>query len=150
LVLSAKKNTTESFYILMPNISLERSILIPKSFQNLEPQDYLAAALRVIQKHGCIPLVGYNILIKSDIPINAGVSSSSAVVVAFVHFLLKAFGCDQQISSEFITQPAYEAEVMEHKSPGGKMDQYTIAIGNIIYIDTASDFQKGYRNSEKI
>lgn len=139
LVLSAEKNATESFHILMPDIASEKIIPISESFQYLEPQDYFASALRVARKNGCIPSVGYNILIKSDIPINAGVSSSSAVVVAFVHFLLKAFGCHQPISSELIAKLAYEAEVIEHNSPGGKMDQYTIAIGNILYINTASE-----------
>jgi galactokinase len=139
LTLSAEKNTIEYFHILMPDLGFERRIPISEEFQNLKPQDYFASAIRVVRKYGCIPSSGYNILIKSSIPINAGVSSSSAVVVAFVHFLLKAFGCHQPISSELIAKLAYEAEVVEHNSPGGKMDQYTIAIGNILYIDTASD-----------
>lgn len=31
---------------------------------------------------------------------------------------------------------AYETEVLEFNQPGGLMDQYTISIGNIVYIDT--------------
>ncbi len=48
---------------------------------------------------------------------------------------------EREISfSEFISQMAYEAEVLEHHSPGGKMDQYTIGIGNIVFIETGNRF----------
>ena len=139
VVLTAEINNEEFFNILMPDISSEKRIPIFKTFKTIKPLDYFASALRVVKRYDCIPSTGYTILLKSDIPINAGISSSSAIVVAWVHFLLKAFGCNQNITSQFIAQLAYETEVLEHKSPGGKMDQYTIGIGNIIYIDTAQD-----------
>jgi len=123
----------------MPDISAERSISIFETFDALAPHDYFASALRVVRRYGCNTNNGYTIEINSTIPINAGVSSSSALVVAWVHFLLSAFGCDQTIKPQFIAQLAYEAEVLEHLGPGGRMDQYTIAIGNIIYIDTSKD-----------
>lgn len=124
----------------MPDISSERRISIFETFDLLIPHDYFASALRVVKRYGCTPNMGYTIEIKSTIPINAGVSSSSALVVAWIHFLLSAFGCKQTVTPEFIAQLAYEAEVLEHSAPGGRMDQYTIAIGNIIYIDTSKDF----------
>ena len=139
IVLSAKRNNSEYFEIFMPDVSSERTISILESFDALEPQDYFASALRVVKRYGCVPNFGYTIEIKGDIPINAGVSSSSALVVAWVHFLLKAFGCNQTVTPQLIAQLAYEAEVLEHHSPGGRMDQYTIALGNILYIDTSKD-----------
>jgi galactokinase len=139
IVLSAEKNNDNIFHIIMPDISSERKIDISETFDILEDQDYFASAMRVVRRYGCNPSIGYTLTLKSNIPINAGVSSSSAIVVAWVHFLLKAFGCDHPITSPFIAQLAYEAEVVEHHSPGGRMDQYTSSIGNIIYIDTAQD-----------
>lgn len=139
MVLSAKKNNSKYFEILMPDISKKRKINIYETFDDLEPNDFIASALRVVRRYGCIPNSGYTLEIKSNIPINAGVSSSSAMVVAWVHFLLEAFGCTKTITSQFIGQLSYEAEVLEHHGPGGRMDQCTIAIGNIIYIDTSKD-----------
>lgn len=139
VILSAEKNDAGVFYIIMPDIDSERKIDISETFDILEDQDYFASAIRVVRRYGCNPSIGYTLTLKSNIPINAGVSSSSAIVVAWVHFLLKAFGCDHPITPSFIAQLAYEAEVLEHHSPGGRMDQYTSSIGNIIYIDTAQD-----------
>ena len=140
VILSSEENATGQFLIRMPDIKSERIILIDDSFASLDTGDHFASALRVVRRYGCIPDVGFDIELKSTIPINAGTSSSSAIIVAWIHFLLVAFGCNQEISASFIAQLAYEAEVLEHNSPGGKMDQYTIALGNIIYIDTGKSF----------
>jgi len=140
IILSAEENTNQILHIILPDIASERIIPISETFETLEPQDYFASAIRVVKRYGCYPSKGYTISLKSNIPINAGVSSSSALVVAWVHFLLNAFGCDQPVTPQLIAQLAYEAEVIEHHSPGGRMDQYTSAIGDIIYIDTAQAF----------
>jgi galactokinase len=58
------------------------------------------------------------------------------MIVAWVQWLFTTFGCDQQITPELIGRVAYEAEVVAQNSPGGKMDQYTSAIGDIIYLET--------------
>jgi len=139
VILTAESNNDRIFHISMPDISSERDISIFETFEILESQDYFGSAIRVLNRYGCRPTKGYDLTLKSNIPINAGVSSSSAILVAWIHFLLKAFGCDQKITCQLIAQLAYEAEVLEHNSPGGRMDQYTISIGNIVYIDTATD-----------
>src|SRR5690606_32561261 len=90
----------------------------------------------ILENYGCIPDAGYDIEITGNIAINAGTSSSSALVVAWTHFLLTAFGCDRPITDEFIARISYEAEVEFHGSPGGKMDQYSVGLGNIIYLET--------------
>ena len=138
--LTAEENDSLEFRILMPDIDTERSIDISEPFEILEKEDYFASSLRVLRRYDCIPNKGYTITIKSKIPINAGVSSSSALVIAWVHFLLKAFGCSSKINSELIAKIAYKAEVLEHNSPGGKMDQFSIALGDIIFIDTSDEF----------
>ncbi|MBL4664115.1 MAG: galactokinase [Flavobacteriaceae bacterium] len=138
--LSSEENETGQFHIRMPDIQSERIISIDDTFPLLEVGDHFASAIRVVRRNGCIPNIGFDIELKSTIPINAGVSSSSAIVVAWIHFLLKAYGSNRKLTAPFIAQLAYEAEVLEHNSPGGKMDQYTIALGNIIYIDTNQNF----------
>ncbi|GAB5400368.1 MAG: hypothetical protein Aureis2KO_19530 [Aureisphaera sp.] len=138
--LEAVINNTENFEIHMPDIGKRRVISIHDRFPILEQEDHLGAVLRVVKRYGCVPTTGYNLTIKSSIAINAGISSSSAVVVAWTHFLVHAFGCNQPVTQELIAQIAYEAEVIEHNSPGGKMDQYTIGLGNIVHIETGAEF----------
>ena len=138
--LTASPNNSDVFDIRMPDIRKKRKIPIHMRFHKLNLNDHLGSVLRVVPRYGCIPDCGYDITITSTIPINAGISSSSAVVVAWVHFLLQAFGCNRPITQELIAQIAYEAEVLEHNSPGGKMDQYTIGLGNIVHIETGDTF----------
>jgi galactokinase len=140
ITLTALKNNSKKLKINLPDIQSERSIDISEPFEILEKGDHFASAIRVIKRQGAIINTGYNITMSGNIPINAGVSSSSAVLVAWIHFLLKAFAVDHKITPEFISQLAYEAEVLEHHSPGGKMDQYTIGIGNIVFIETGDRF----------
>ena len=134
--LKGVQNTSREFRFDMPDLSSTRSFPIDESFDHLQKEDHIAAALRVLRRYDCIPTLGYDITIQGTIPINAGLSSSSAVVVAWIRFLLKAFGSSQEITNEFVARIAHEAEVLEHGAPGGKMDQYSIAIGGIIYMET--------------
>lgn len=135
--LVAVENKSACFNISKPDINEQRIIQIDAVNENTDViGDHFLAVLKVLKKYNCIPTKGYDITITGTIPINAGLSSSSAVVVAWVQFLLEAFGCDEKVTQEFIAQIAYEAEVVEQKSSGGKMDQYSISLGNIIYLET--------------
>ena len=73
-----------------------------------------------------------------DIPIETGLSSSSAMVVAWIRLLLKLAQPNHQFSDEQIAQWSYTAEVLEFNEPGGLMDQYTIALGGMVYLNTIS------------
>ncbi|WP_299442808.1 galactokinase family protein [uncultured Aquimarina sp.] len=134
--LEAIENEEFSFRIQMPDIEEERHIQIDQIFDAINQRDYFASSLRVLRRYGCIPSIGYNVKITGDLPVNAGVSSSSALIIAWIRFLLEAFGADQKITRMLISKIGYEAEVLEHKEPGGLMDQYSIGIGNVLFIDT--------------
>lgn len=137
MTLEAFPNSKGHFAIHLPDIQSKRIIHFEDDEKTQSaPPDFFLTAMKVVKRYGCKPFSGYDITITSDIPINAGVSSSSALVVSWVHFLLKAFGASQEPNSEFIAQLAYEAEVLEPKSPGGKMDQYSISLGELIYLET--------------
>ena len=129
-------NDSEEICIKMPDMKTSRSFHIHDPFDHLEKGDHIASVVRVVRRYGCVLDKGYTITIKGDIPINAGLSSSSAVVVAWIRFLLDAFGCNQKVTDELVAKFAYEAEVVEYNSTGGRMDQYTIAIGDIIFLET--------------
>ena len=140
ITLTANENSSNQLMLSLPDIQSQRDIDISDSFEILEKEDHFASAIRVVRRYGAIIDKGWDITISGNIPINAGVSSSSAILVAWIHFLLKAFATDRTINPEFISQLAYEAEVIEHNSPGGKMDQYSIGIGNIIFLETGDHF----------
>lgn len=138
--LTATKNNTNVFKISMIDINELRIININETFPILKPRDYFASSLRVLRRYGCIPNVGYNINITGDIPINSGTSSSSALIISWINFLVQAFGVEAEITSEFISKIGYESEVVEHGEPGGMMDHYSIGVGNIVYINTLEPF----------
>ena len=137
ITIEAKKNNTDEFKIFKKDLKIYDSIDLKKDIR-LDEKDFLKIALRVLKKYNCIPNQGYDIEIKSEIPINSGLSSSSALIVAWVNFLLTSFS-DRSISSELLAELSYEIEVIEMSGSGGKMDQYTIANGKTIFLDTKTN-----------
>lgn len=140
--LKATLNTDNSFRIVMPDINQERVINLYTDFITEGKRDYFVSSLHVLRKYGITPDKGYDIRISGDIPVNAGLSSSSAIVVAWIRFLLEAFSDSDTISQVYIGRLAYEAEVLEYNSPGGLMDQYTISLGNLVYLNTVTGDHK--------
>lgn len=134
--LTASANGKNAFYFEMPDIHSKRSISFKNSINSFEKGDFLMATLVVAAEYGCIPDRGFDILITGNIPVNSGLSSSSAVLVAWVQFLLEAYGANVPINAELIARIAYEAEVARQSGPGGRMDQYSIALGDIMYLET--------------
>lgn len=138
--LSAVRNKSGVFRIRMKDINEFRIIDINDTFSVLEPRDYFASSLRVLRRFGCVPTVGYDIEVTGNIPINSGTSSSSALLIAWINFLIKAYGVDEEVSPEFISMVGHSSEILEHNEPGGMMDHYSIAIGDIIHIKTSKPY----------
>jgi galactokinase len=136
ITIKARPNNSDYLLINLKDIKEERRIHIHDQLNNLQARDYFGSAIRVLRKYGCHPSIGYDITIEGTIPINAGVSSSSALNIAWIRFLIEAFEIDNNFTPEFLGALGYEAEVIEHNEPGGMMDQYSIALGNIVYLET--------------
>ncbi len=148
--IEARPNKKSVFDFNLLDLNKKTQIDFKSDFNNIEKGDFLRTALKVVRKIDCIPDMGYDIEIKSNIPINAGLSSSSALTLAWIQFLLEAFGSNQKPTPNLLAYLAYETEVLEQGSSGGKMDQYTIGLGNLIYLDTKDDavtsFEKPLNN----
>ncbi|MFC5683667.1 mevalonate kinase family protein [Flavobacterium sp. MAHUQ-51] len=138
--LTAVQNNDQVFRLNMVDIDKLRIIAVNEQFDKLESRDYFASALRVLRRYGCIPNQGYDITITGDVPINSGTSSSSALLLAWINFLVTAFGVNEEVTPEFISKIGYLSEVVEHGEPGGMMDHYSIGVGNVVYINTVNPF----------
>lgn len=136
--IEAKENGKNYFEIDMPDMGQVRNIPLNQSFDEIERGDFLKIALKVLEKRKIVPNKGYRLTIKSKIPINAGLSSSSALTIAWIQFIIAAFS-NRSFSPKELALLAYETEVIEPGSSGGKMDQFTIAIGDTIFLDTNTD-----------
>jgi galactokinase len=133
IYLEAERISEPKFLINQPNI--DTSLEIPLNSGELEytsNRDYLASGYnQFIRKNNKFER-GYRIKITGDIPINAGVASSSALVIAWVYFLNLISG--STLDSFQIAIEGYNTEVQEFKEGGGMMDHFTSVFGNLIYL----------------
>ncbi|HOO55828.1 MAG TPA: galactokinase family protein [bacterium] len=100
-------------------------------------RDYLKSAVNILLREGFRFDTGYDIELKSDIPISKGCSSSSAMLVAWMGMLSRISDRGGILNLEDCARLAYVAEVKEFGEPGGMMDHFTSAIGGLVRIDTS-------------
>jgi galactokinase len=91
--------------------------------------------VNVIRRHGFTFSKGFRAWIEGKIPINAGTSSSSAMLVTWLAVLGRMSDQDTLLAPEECARLAHEAEVVEFGEPGGQMDHYATALGGILTID---------------
>lgn len=104
-------------------------------------KDYLKSTVNVLKKRSLYYPQTINARFSGNIPIRAGTSSSAALTVAWNGFLLQAAKSAGINVDSFLNNPAavaelaYSAEVEEFNESGGRMDQYSSALGGIVYLD---------------
>lgn len=133
LKFEARPNDTDIFFITLKDTGEQRTLSLYETHPKNQ-QDYWVSGLKVLRRNGLVFQQGYDVQVSGNIPINAGLSSSSALVVGWLRFLCATADFEPQALQ--LARWAYETEVLEFNQPGGLMDQYTISIGNIIHIDT--------------
>ncbi len=136
--LKATPNSDRNYLLRLLDLKKESSISLDDDLKHIQADDYFRSVMSVLKVQGFEFEQGYDIEISGNIPVNAGLSSSSALVVAWIRFLVATQGKSEEISDYQIGRWAYEAEVLFFDQPGGLMDQYTIAQRGLIYIDTQS------------
>ncbi|MCR9227740.1 MAG: GHMP kinase [Flavobacteriaceae bacterium] len=136
--LRATPNTEGAYVLKLLDLREEAKIALDDDLRHVRPDDYFRSVMAVLKGQGFGLDQGYDIEISGNIPVNAGLSSSSALVVAWIRFLVATQGKSEEISDHQIGRWAYEAEVLFFDQPGGLMDQYTIAQKGLVYIDTQS------------
>lgn len=148
IYLKALPNTSNSFRIKLLDINKHIEIAVDDAMENISNGDYFRSCMAVLHKKGYMFNRGYDVEISGDIPLNAGLSSSSALVVCWIRFLIKTQENSIIVSDKEIGHLAYEAESVYFKQPGGIMDQYAIAQRGMLFIDTK--LGESYRLSTKL
>lgn len=105
---------------------------LPPSPPSDGTMDFALAAVHEVLKDGWNLQYGAKCISTTDIPMQSGVSSSSAFCVAWVQALAKLAG--KELSELQLAQMAHRAEVTHFGAPGGTMDHITSAFGGILRI----------------
>ncbi|MFZ1290381.1 MAG: galactokinase family protein [Melioribacteraceae bacterium] len=136
IFIQGKHRNDKFVNIQLPDIDSEEKFLLEDElFYEIE-RDYFKSAINVLQRKGYTFSKGFDCIIHSNIPINAGTSSSSALMVSWINYLTRISDQSKEISSNEIARLAYEAEVLEFSEPGGMMDHYSTAVGGIISLSS--------------
>ncbi len=130
------KRNDSKVIIHLHDIGSEESFSIAEPIVYEKQRDYLKSCVNVLKRHGLTFSKGIDCVVHGEIPINAGTSSSSALVVTWINFLARMSDQSRELSPEDIAQYSYEAEVLEFSEPGGMMDQYTTSVGGTIFLDS--------------
>jgi len=134
--------------IYMPNISRQEKINLDEPIVYTYDRDYFKSSLNVLLRKGFTFSTGFDCVVDGKIPINAGTSSSSALIVTWINFLTRMSDQSIILPPEQLAQLAYEAEVLEFAEPGGMMDHYSTALGNVIAIDFYPELRVTQLNTE--
>ncbi len=77
---------------------------------------------------------GFSATVKSDIPIGSGLSTSAAICVSLIRGLNELYTLDMDAGE--IAELAYVCEHDDLEISCGRMDQYSIAFGGVVFIET--------------
>ncbi len=120
--------------IELPDIGDKDEFSLEKELTYQKERDYIRSAVNVLRRKGLRFDSGWECQLHGTIPINAGTSSSSALVVAWIKFLLEAAGNKTLNNPEEIAELGFLTEVAEFHEPGGKMDHYASSIGRVVNV----------------
>jgi galactokinase len=133
--INGKRRNDRIIRIDLPDISRREIIDLNEPITYTAERDYFKSSLNILLRKGYTFSSGFDCSINGKIPINAGTSSSSALVVSWINFLTRMSNEVVILPPEQLARYAHEAEVLEFSEPGGMMDHFSTAIGGIIAID---------------
>ncbi len=133
IFIEAKKITKPLFSIHFPDTGIDMEIkLNNKELSYDSNRDYIKSGYNHYIRKGIKLLDGHDIKITGNIPINAGVASSSALVIAWLYFL--SIISDQKIDPYKLALEGYKVEVEEFNEAGGMMDHFSSVFGQLIFL----------------
>ncbi len=125
----------DSLHLELPDLN-KTLAFCSTDLEYTDSKDYLKSVVNVLKKKELYKPKTIHAKVWGNVPMAAGTSSSAALSVAWTGFLLEASGNASYINNpRAAAELAYLAEVEEFNESGGRMDQYTAAIGGIVYLD---------------
>lgn len=140
LTISGKPRRDKLMRIKLPDIGETEEFFLNEEIPYIKPRDYFRSTVNILRRKGYVISRGWDCLVRGTIPINSGTASSSALVVAWVKFLLEAAGYHEVSHPADIAELAFLAEVAEFKESGGKMDHFSSAFGGVMFISFGKNF----------
>ena len=135
IVLEGSYRADRQIRIDLPDIGSFETFSIDGPLPYSAERDYFRSAMNVVRREGMTFSRGFDCAVRGKIPINAGTSSSSALIVTWVHFLAIMSDQHRHLPPFDIARLAHSAEVLEFNEPGGMMDHYSTSYGGVIAID---------------
>ena len=118
----------------LPDVGGEETFSMEGDLVYTKAADYFKSGINTMRKDGFTFSNGCDCLVKGNIPVQAGTSSSSAMVVSWINFLSAMSDQAEELEASVLADLAYRAEVQEFDEAGGMMDHYTSAVGGVVYI----------------
>lgn len=134
IALTGHRTEAKEFRIYLPDIGSSVSVPLAAPIAYEAERDYFRSVVNVMLRKGYTFSHGWECTVRGKIPINAGTSSSSALVVTWVNFLARISDQEKTLSPEEIARTAHEAEVLEFREPGGMMDHFSTAYGGVMWL----------------
>lgn len=120
----------------------EQLTVVPSQEQVYQhSRDYLRAGINVLRRQGAHFTTGANIRITGNVPMQAGVASSSAMVIMWLRLLCELAEPPLNPDPETLARWGHQTEVLEFHEPGGMMDHFCAALGGVLFIDTQPPFR---------
>ena len=89
IYIEATPKEEKALSIELLDLDQQETLSLDENFDLLAPRDYFRSVIRVLKRAGIHLQQGYHVKIHGDIPLESGLSSSSAMVVAWTRLLLK-------------------------------------------------------------
>ena len=137
ITLTAQPNGLDCFNITLKNTSTPKRIPLSLKEYTAQP-DYFFSGMAVMLDEGALFEQGYDLVIEGNIPMNAGLSSSTALVTAWIKFLAAVGFSHLTPTNDQIATWSHQTEVGFFNQPGGHMDHFTIAHQRLICLDNTT------------
>ena len=124
LRINGQKRNDKKIVINLPDIGKSESFILGDSYHE-KPSNIFQSGIKVCIEDGLSFTKGFEAEIISEIPIQAGAGSSSALMVTWINFLSQLADIPIKWNNEKIAKLAYKAEVLEFNLPGGMTVSYT-------------------------
>ena len=134
-IIKGQKRKDKQVVVHKPDLGETESFSL-NDLNYTKPRDYFKSGINICLREGLAFSSGFECEIISDVPIQAGTGSSSSIMVGWIKFLSKVADKPVDWHQQKVGELAYKAEVKEFNEPGGMMDQYSSAMGHLIYLES--------------